>query len=1132
MNSLSPDRESNEQQQNNRASTTMFGPGRTMHPPAEPMGRRTAYNQFEDADDDDDDVVIVECVKQAKDCDKFVNSKPKTTSSALDFLADASLKHTQAPLRGALERRISSSTNNATNTLLEIARGRSAPKAKPQYHLHQHQQSTKSSDLVDNDASSFGRHLSMVQKYKIRYGVLDVRRPQCQEGWEQGMWAWLAECRSSFRAGRMSAAQARALTEMGVPGFSFTVGSTPSSSSATVATTGATPPPQAMMPSVPSAGPHQQQKEKQQEYQKQHQLNQLRIMEQAAKRQQQGPASHMNGGGRPNLNNRNQMDPSNRSDQAAMMMAMMAQQQQQRARGQPRGMPPQGQGQPNPAVMHALMMRQRQEQQARMVQQQQQQQLQKQQLLQKEKHQEPVVLPASLNQRSRSNQDPDGALPDDTDLYPKVGKGGQSSAGSSTTISKHDTSHLVKAMQKDGPKKSKIVSPLEIVMRREALAREEKHREAIAREQKKMAALASSAVLPKGFNSTAGTGLRGRGVGANLHSLARNVPQSMQMAQQAQFMNMNPAHMQAFLRTNMAQRGVADGRFGQALHETPLSVPSGTISIPNGTYPTRQDRRASDSTHSTLNSGPNGSKKPSTSKGRKRKGSQKNDGNPHKTVKREQKARKSWDDRIRQMRLFFLTHGHTQVLTRGEDKELGRWLSSVRCKIRDKVLPPRRVQEFDAMEHWELETGHFLDQERKTVAADVSTADTRAKQQESYLVGDNSGYSSTPASATNAAVLGAAGVPREMIVNYPPYHHQTSSLEAPISPGSLRRPQPRSWDQSFGEMLAFKQVFGHCDVKMIVNSPYVQLGKWLASQRSRHRLGQFPEDKVKRLRGIGCSGFEPIAAGMNPPYRSDSEESPFDYTVARLQGAALQPGSGYGSDNSAPSSLGDPKQGKEKRVRYSYPKRLEHVKAYKAKYGHCKIKLGVEDKHEELLARWLASARCRYRNGDFKENRALDLHNLGCDGFSPLKDAPQARAIADTEKATVKFGDPETRKGDSPARTATPSPTHALGGKEGEIAIKKQKLAKDGAKRPTFDDLMKELVSYQYVYGIGCSVPKPDGDGGKLGRWLAFQRRQFLAGKLDQDRIAQLRQIGRKEFCETDLVVRAAERAAASVLDH
>jgi len=116
---------------------------------------------------------------------------------------------------------------------------------------------------------------------------------------------------------------------------------------------------------------------------------------------------------------------------------------------------------------------------------------------------------------------------------------------------------------------------------------------------------------------------------------------------------------------------------------------------------------------------------------------------------------------------------------------------------------------------------------------------------------------------------------------------------------------------------------------------------------------------------------------------------------------------------------------------------------------------------------------------------------------------------------------------DSPVAAVTASATN-----ESTPLCKKSKK-EFCTKRQSFDVMLKQLEAYQYVYGIGCSVPKPDGDEGKLGRWLAFQRRQFLAGKLGHNRIEKLRSIGRKEFSESDLVVRAAERAAASVLvDH
>lgn len=138
-------------------------------------------------------------------------------------------------------------------------------------------------------------------------------------------------------------------------------------------------------------------------------------------------------------------------------------------------------------------------------------------------------------------------------------------------------------------------------------------------------------------------------------------------------------------------------------------------------------------------------------------------------------------------------------------------------------------------------------------------------------------------------------------------------------------------------------------------------------------------------------------------------------------------------------------------------------------------------------------------------------------------EAPPPGETAGREDDDIKSKTLKNSKRDAPARTATPSPTlFELASKSdstSEPDTKKHCNWQDNVKGNPFDDMLKQLEAYQYVFGIGCSVPKPDGDGGKLGRWLAFHRRQFLAGKLDKECVEKLRNIGRKEFCDADLVV-------------
>ena len=229
------------------------------------------------------------------------------------------------------------------------------------------------------------------------------------------------------------------------------------------------------------------------------------------------------------------------------------------------------------------------------------------------------------------------------------------------------------------------------------------------------------------------------------------------------------------------------------------------------------------------------------------------------------------------------------------------------------------------------------------------------------------------------------------------------------------------------------------------------------------------------------------------------------------------------------------------------------------------------------------SQRSRHKLGQLHEGKVSKLARLGCSGFGesqkerlaipfyihsnylgkreveshilPFKDArgragdppdsdcsirdesepPSPEETAGLEKGDLKSKSLKDNKRDAPARTATPSPTLVVSASKSdstsELDTKKQCAWQDGEKKNSFNDMLKQLEAYQYVFGIGCSVPKPDGDGGKLGRWLAFQRRQFLAGKLDKERVEKLRSIGRKEFSEEDLVVRAAEQTAANRLD-
>lgn len=376
------------------------------------------------------------------------------------------------------------------------------------------------------------------------------------------------------------------------------------------------------------------------------------------------------------------------------------------------------------------------------------------------------------------------------------------------------------------------------------------------------------------------------------------------------------------------------------------------------------------------------------------------------TTERKQRKRKTFDERLVQLLNFYKSYGHFQVLTRGEHSDLGRWLSNTRTKVRDGKLAPELMAKFQAV----LESGgnYIVDTSNK-------------KEGDGMVSRRSSGSSSTTPVMTDEDHH---------------YHHEDANLHTEESvlksPGSSRK-NSRAWEDSFQELVQFKNENGHCAVRIQKGDKYESLGRWLASNRCRFKMGQLQADKAQRLQEIGCTGFE--------------EEEVEEPAVLTLYNAM------HGSSGKATDSL---------------VVRRPTIDPYSNVGVSMNALIAAADEMDED-----SNKKRKFDSGDSVTTFESDTERAG-----PLRQIPST----DT--------------------------TLGLNESEQQPSRKKRRLPP----RQTFDEMLEELIEFQEKHGVNASVPKPEGDEGKLGRWLAFQRRQYLAGKLRLDRVEALHATGRHGF--------------------
>lgn len=214
----------------------------------------------------------------------------------------------------------------------------------------------------------------------------------------------------------------------------------------------------------------------------------------------------------------------------------------------------------------------------------------------------------------------------------------------------------------------------------------------------------------------------------------------------------------------------------------------------------------------------------------------------------------------------------------------------------------------------------------------------------------------------------------------------TSAYRALSSIGFQWDPHFEKWKQKFYELVEFKQTYGHCLVPQTGSKPvHIRLARWVAKQRHLSKNGLLPDDRRRRLEGIGFS-FSPA-------------DERFSARVEQLR----QWAEAHGHANVPRSWAEDPglarwadavrlrwRQGRLPTRHYrklsqlgfnfapldsSWEANFQSLEQFVRDTGHCTPSF-IE---EPRLSSWLAAQRRRYANGSLFWNRKQRLYNLGVD---------------------------------------------------------------------------------------------------------------------------------------------------------
>ncbi|MEI8375822.1 MAG: helicase associated domain-containing protein [Planctomycetota bacterium] len=263
-----------------------------------------------------------------------------------------------------------------------------------------------------------------------------------------------------------------------------------------------------------------------------------------------------------------------------------------------------------------------------------------------------------------------------------------------------------------------------------------------------------------------------------------------------------------------------------------------------------------------------------------------------------------------------------------------------------------------------------------------------------------------------------------------------------------------AWEVRFKELLAFKKRYGHCNVFRHMKKETV-LGRWVTVQRRYRKLGRLREDRFRRLDEIGFVW---------------SSQSPWEI-------------------------------------------HLEDLKAFQNQHDHCNVPDFSKNDPLALLGRWVKIQRYQKKQGILSEDRIRRLEELDFTwgaldvgwekGFNDLQAFHKqhghcnASTISKTDAAVGIWVRNQRQK----KRLGTLSEGRIR--RLGQLGFVWNAKNYDKVWQKHFND----LATFKEKHGH-CNVPPLSRPHAFLGRWCATQRTYKSQGRLREDRLRRLEEIG------------------------
>ena len=326
-----------------------------------------------------------------------------------------------------------------------------------------------------------------------------------------------------------------------------------------------------------------------------------------------------------------------------------------------------------------------------------------------------------------------------------------------------------------------------------------------------------------------------------------------------------------------------------------------------------------------------------------------------------------------------------------------------------------------------------------------------------------------------------------------------------------------SWDQRYGELVAFKQREGHCNVPSTYRENQ-QLATWLDGVRQSRKRGTLSSDRIALLEDLGfiwqphrevwAQRLEELAAFKAANGHCDVPvvylENPFLGRWLDKQRHEKKRGVLSEERTKQLVALGvawDP-------LDKFWERRFEDLSRFKAQHGHCNVPVEFPD--NPSLGNWLNNQRSLQRGGELSLDRVKRLERLGVT-WKPVEAAWEQRF-----GELVQF---KARQGHLNIPQDYPeNPQLGMWLSSLRQFKKRGKLSRERIDRleglgvvwdrldTAWEQRFRELTAFKERQGH-CHVPL-NPKNPELGRWLRKQRQRMADETLLPDRIEQLEALG------------------------